>query len=105
MIFYWLAVVCQSVLWLFKKPTSQQLSRIKENDHCPVCNHQKGIIRAVVRENRVLCQHTCGICGARWHELPVLKSTTETVWPAVPRDDIERLEERTLPVSTIKKTA
>jgi hypothetical protein len=47
----------------------------------------------VQRHEQILAQHTCGHCGARWHEQPIIKVTPNTVWAAVPRTELEQKEE------------
>lgn len=74
MIWVWLksaALWCLSLI--IPPPAAQPIPKIDANAPCPSCGNTQGEIRAVVQNNQALVQHTCKVCRARWHELPVLR--------------------------------
>lgn len=97
MIWYWLTRAISFLRWLLVPPPVAEIARVKPTEPCPVCGHRSGTIRAVVRDNRVLVQRTCGVCGARFHITPVVKLRPDMVWYAVPRTEQEMKEEQDLP--------
>lgn len=112
MIFWWIIKVLKRVIWFFKIPRPQDVARIDPQSPCPVCGNKcHSRIRCVwqqedgplppakeprlqLKNTKVLCQHVCGLCGARWFEQPVMKVDTTTVLPSVPRDELESKEDR-----------
>ena len=99
MLIYWLQLALLKLRWLVKYPTKLQIARMNPNMACPVCGARQGSIRCVQRQDAstksiVLGQHTCAVCGARWYEKPVVAVQPTLVYPAVPRTDLEKLEDR-----------
>lgn len=102
MIFYWLIRVVRGFVWLWKLPRPRDLAQIDPNAKCPVCGATAGTLRCIAVETnprrpkdvpaqyKIMCQHTCSVDGARWFEEPILKSTAATIYPAIPRNDLER---------------
>jgi len=93
MILFWLILAWRNLKWFLKLPAAREVAVVNPNDPCPACGHREGTIRCVHRGTQVLVQHTCGMCGARYHELPIVKLETDRVWAAVPRTEIELKEE------------
>lgn len=104
MIWYWLKMVLWRVVWFFRTPDLQDISKISKDVPCPVCGNRDGRLRCVQRPTKpatedgtyalgsfeILCQHTCNECGAEWFEKPVIKSvTSKTVLPSVARNELE----------------
>lgn len=111
MLFYWAMLALRKIVWLFRAPKQQEISRIDPDTRCPVCGGQSGKLRCVQTTDQpvpeegqleskfyfILCRHLCNICGAMWFEKPVLKNVNvTTVLPSVARDDIESREDRRL---------
>ncbi len=99
MLLYWLIRFVRWLRWLLVMPTARDIARIDPNAPCPVCGTPIGRLRSVERKTGegksvTLCQHTCGACGARVFEAPILKVTPDMVHPAIARDDVEREEDR-----------
>jgi hypothetical protein len=108
MIFFYVIQLIRKIIWLFRIPKPEQVAYIDENAHCPVCAASKGRLRCVVQVKqgprpekdilppmKVVCQHTCEKCGARWFDPPISrKATPETVLPSVPRTELEQKEDR-----------
>jgi hypothetical protein len=78
-------------VWLLMPVAAKKtpLPKRDENAPCPVCGGSRGMLRAIENKGAtkeapaLLCQHSCEICGARWHETPVVnKLTVEQAWPA-----------------------
>jgi hypothetical protein len=105
MIFYWLAKLARTVRWLFVAPQARDVAHISHKAACPVCGTRENVLRCVVlaiagksvngnQQAAVQCEHTCEECGARWYESPVAKVSVNSVFPAIPRDDIERAADK-----------
>ena len=107
MIFVWLIAAIRKFVWLFRIPHPEQIAKINSARPCPVCGHPDSDLRCVVlskagpkpetklpAETVVLCQHTCRLCGARYFEQPVAKVSPTTVLPSVPRNEVERMQDR-----------
>lgn len=106
MIFYYLIVVLRKLVRLFRIPNPHELARADINARCPVCGWRKGWIRCVLKakpmptsrevlpEGFILCQHSCKVCGARWHDMPILKVDPSKVMPSVARNELETKEDR-----------
>lgn len=93
MIWYWLMRVLRYIGWLLRPPAPRDVARVLPSAPCPACGNAPSPIRTVKRGDAIYVQHTCSVCGARWHELPITKLRPDMVWPAVPRTDIEYAEE------------
>ena len=104
MIFHWLNRLLDFLVWLLVPPklrTVKDPPVVDENERCHVCGATIGRLRCVERkvgsgpnEKAVLIQHSCLRCGARTYRKPLdPKVTTETVQPAIPRDELERTED------------
>ncbi len=104
MIFHWLMKVLRFLAWLVFPPPKELLARVNPNMRCPVCGWAKGRLRCVemevqgpavngVRKVQTYAQHTCRVCGARCYESPVANVNPNFVHPAIPRDEIEKLED------------
>lgn len=86
----------QFFIWLMRlvvPPSATQYARVRPDAQCPVCGTTQGRIRCVKRGTTILAQHTCGECGARWHESPVVRVDAQLVWPSIARNDLELKEE------------
>jgi len=100
LIFYWLTKLLRGFLWLFRAPTPRDVARIWPDSPCPVCGARHGRLRArdiwdSQKRERMLCQHTCLECGARYFEAPVVAFKSGLVWGSLPRDEEEKAEDRT----------
>jgi hypothetical protein len=51
---------------------------IDQNMRCPSCGGRKGQITAIQRDQKMLVQHDCKICKAKWWESPVEKQAAPT---------------------------
>lgn len=91
MIWYWIRLAYLRLRWLFIYPAARDLAQHNIDAACPCCGHRSGSLRCVHREAvraqstgqpdiHVMVQHTCKVCGARWHDEPVVKSTPGAVW-------------------------
>jgi hypothetical protein len=99
MIFHWFMQALRFVGWLFVPPKPRDVARIDRCYPCPVCGARNGTIRCVERRDATsraitFAQHTCEVCGARWHEQPVVKVTPSIVFPAIARNEREKIEDR-----------
>jgi hypothetical protein len=74
MIWIW---ICDAVIWLLKlvipPPPKPFIPKINPNEICPSCGWEAGALSAVERDGKMMVQHRCNICHARWWEDPVLK--------------------------------
>lgn len=91
MIWYWMRKFAEYVAWLVKPVQARDVKRHDQNAACPVCGHKRGSLRCVTRATPngsnsgqqvvvTLDQHTCAVCGARWHEQPVVDVPSGSVW-------------------------
>jgi len=107
MLFYWFTQALRRIVWLFRPPSKLDIAYIDPSAWCPVCAARDGRLPCVVKvkpgpinkdippDMEVFCQHTCNICGARGFEKPVAKQVNPgTVLAAVPRNDLEKSEDR-----------
>jgi hypothetical protein len=72
----------------FVIPSKRPMSpRRNPNQPCPACGHTSGKLRCIAdpsNRGKVLMQHICSICGARWAEKPVLSDAQpDLIQPAV----------------------
>jgi len=104
MIFVWIAKLLRALSRLILLPRVAETAKVDPNVPCPVCGARSGELRCVERDLEVgakngvgrratLCQHRCKRCGARFYEAPVARVNPRLVQPAIPRDDVERLED------------
>jgi hypothetical protein len=79
MIWIW---ICDAVIWLLKliipPPPKPVIPQIDQNAPCPSCGHCEGELSAVERDSKMMVQHRCLVCKAKWWENPVLKSFEPT---------------------------
>ena len=107
MIFYWIILFLKQIVWFFRIPKPEELAKANRNERCPVCGHEDGRMRCVLRakpgprvqgrivEGQILRQHKCNECGARWHHAPLVKNAeTSKILPSVARDEFETKEDR-----------
>src|ERR1700722_17483973 len=113
MIFFWLIQAIRKMIWYVQIPRLQDVAKIDPNAQCPVCGNRAGRIRCVwqqqqdgpkppkneptlaMRNMKVLAQHTCDECGARWFEKPIADVDPSRVMPGAPRTELEKAEDRT----------
>jgi hypothetical protein len=108
MILYWLILLVKKFVWLFRIPKPEELAYANINARCHVCGAKSGRLRCVAKEKAgpvvegalpnvaIFCQHTCNECGARSFDPPISKTVNPgNTWPSIPRDDIEKAEDRT----------
>ena len=103
MIFHWLMRLMRYMFWLLIPPRREDLARINPNLRCPVCGASRGRLRCVHKQTAappgqpgtvaVFCQHSCRECGARSFEKPIAAVGPSHVYPAIPRDDVEKAED------------
>jgi hypothetical protein len=89
MIFVWLAAAARWIIRLFLPPPAEVVvPKIDPSAPCPSCGNCSGTIAAVQVEGKMMVQHSCKVCAARWFENPVLKdpvaTSTTTVIHAAP---------------------
>jgi len=104
MIWHRLHLMFRAVMQFILPLPASAFARIDPNSPCPSCGAALGIIRCVERGGKILVQHSCGVCGGRWHEEPIVKVNPSTVWPSVPRSDLEVKEELSIRGMTILST-
>ena len=101
MIVHWLSRFLDFLIWLLIPSKGFDAPIIDENERCHVCGAIGSRLRCVERklgsgpnERATLLQASCRRCGARTFRKPLdPKVTTETVQPAIPRDELERTED------------
>jgi hypothetical protein len=75
MIFIWIR---EAFFWLLRlvipPPEYKKVRTIDPNVACPNCGHGQGKLTAVIKDQKMQCQHDCLICKAQWWEDPVLQS-------------------------------
>jgi C4-type Zn-finger protein len=107
MIFVWIVQLVKAVRWFFHIPSDAERAIIDINAKCPVCGARKGKLRTVIQQKQgpqaegapvnigVFCQHSCGICGARWFDEPIKSNVNPgSVLASIARDDFEVREDR-----------
>jgi hypothetical protein len=74
MIWKWINAVVAFFREFFVPPIPPPVLRvINENARCPSCGGCLGRLTAVHRDGKMLVQHDCKICKAKWWEAPVEK--------------------------------
>lgn len=87
MIILWLRA---AAIWLLKllippPPPPPPIPQIDPCAPCPSCGHRKGRITSVEIDGKMLVQHDCDVCKARWHEKAVLQDPTAVHMHAQPQ--------------------
>lgn len=103
MIWYWLRRFFSLVRWLVVPPGPGDVARVDPDAKCANCGACRGSIRAIAAEvfapgsklavSRIICQHTCKVCGMRWYEKGIVRVGPPTAQPAVARNEVEKLED------------
>lgn len=103
MLWYYLVRFVAWLKYLLGPVTARDVARVRASAPCPVCGAKNGTLRCVERQNTqgvngrpavmIVAQHTCGDCGARWFERPVLKLSQNMVWASIPRNEAEKTED------------
>lgn len=73
----------QAILWIGRLviPGTPPRVRIDPTAPCPACGHRKGTIRTVRQGQKVLVEHACEICEARWYEDPIRDQNAVVIKP------------------------
>jgi|SRR6185437_2755612 len=96
MLFHWFDEFLRFIIWLFRRPTKNELARIDPNAKCPACGAKSGTLKCVRVTNQptpddgqldikmfsVKVQHTCNVDGAIWYEDPIVKVNINQVLPS-----------------------
>ena len=84
MLWIWLRFALVWMLRMLVPPPipARPLPQIDVNAPCPACGHRKGKITCVEADGHPTIRHECDVCGARFHEQPVLKdASAKLIWP------------------------
>lgn len=104
MIWYWLERLGGFMLLLFgKPPTDEQIKmlnkRLDPNLKCPCCGATDGELRCTEQQlqnnqTKILMQHRCKVCRARFFENPIAEVNPSLVLHAIPVNDVEKAEDQ-----------
>lgn len=83
MIVVWLRGIWRWLLVLLipPPPGPPAIPRLDQNEACPACGNTGGSLECVHVASKVMVEHTCGTCGARWYVKPVMMASPQLVLP------------------------
>lgn len=106
MILFWLIELWRYIKWLVTPPAVDDIAHAEINERCPICGFRQGEIRCVkvqdtkaVRKQtdpiayKLLRQHRCQVCGARWMRDPIIAVSFPLIAPSQGRSDLEKKDD------------